>query len=69
MTTCAVEHCKSNSHHTLLHVDPELPEGLAPNAVCNVMCDPGQWSCGTMLHSCLDIVPVRVCTEGKEVIT
>ena len=66
--TCDKRSCRSNSHHTLLHVDPEEP-AENPFPVCSLtdFKDPAQLQ--GKLGVCLDILPVRVSCGEVEVLT
>ena len=57
---CSIEACKSTSHHTLLHVDPDSVEGN--DVACSVVSV-------RLKHVCLDIVPVCLSSGGVDVLT
>ena len=63
--TCGESLCDSTDHHTLLH--PEEPPVEDPAPVCSATSR--GLSVGHAPNACLDILPVRVCCDGREVLT
>ena len=63
---CAVESCKSTSHHTLLHVDPG---GARASPLGNVVASCRDEGNTEGQRACLDIVPVCVSFGDAEILT
>lgn len=62
--TCAKRLCQSTSHHTLLHFETEREQDARTDNVVSACANETK-----ALKSFLDIVPVRVCHDGNEVVT
>ena len=65
--TCAELSCNSTDHHTLLHPDQPLVKDPAP--VCSATSREFGMHVDKTFSAYLDILPVRVCHGGKEVLT